>query len=243
MVTDILQLVQNVLTLAGYVALLVAFHGIRAILALVVAALPATMALEMKFSNTAFRIRNWRSADSRTCRLRGVRARYRHARQRGEGVGSGPHADDDAEEQAATSRTRSFRFGARPGRTVCRSWRWPVAHGCYLHRGGRGDRNDDVGHDDPLRGGVPPGTAGVSVVPRRGRRTEHNLYMSNLFEYFAIPIVQRQRDPSPAVSGERGLRFENVGFQYPGQKDWALRGVAAQSQGQSLALVRTDGTR
>ncbi|RYZ64050.1 MAG: ABC transporter ATP-binding protein, partial [Proteobacteria bacterium] len=63
MVTDSLQLIQNVLTLSSYVALLFAFSG-WAVLGLVLAALPAT-AVEMKFSHAAFRLRNWRSADTR----------------------------------------------------------------------------------------------------------------------------------------------------------------------------------
>ncbi len=63
MVTDILQLIQNTLTLFGYFALLFSFSH-WAVIGLVLAALPATIA-EMKFSNTAFRLRNWRSADTR----------------------------------------------------------------------------------------------------------------------------------------------------------------------------------
>ena len=54
---------QNVITLAGYVALLVRFSGL-AVVGLVLAAVPATL-VEMKFSTTAFRLRNWRSPEAR----------------------------------------------------------------------------------------------------------------------------------------------------------------------------------
>ena len=62
-VTETFQLLQNLLTLTGYVALLVHYSGL-AVLGLVLAAIPAAVA-EMKFSSTAFRMRNWRSPDSR----------------------------------------------------------------------------------------------------------------------------------------------------------------------------------
>ncbi|HZX43362.1 MAG TPA: ABC transporter ATP-binding protein, partial [Myxococcaceae bacterium] len=51
-VTESFQLVQNVLTLGGYVVLLIRFSG-WAVLGLVVAAIPATVA-EMRFSALAF---------------------------------------------------------------------------------------------------------------------------------------------------------------------------------------------
>ena len=57
------QLIQNALTLAGYILLLVRFSG-WAVLGLIVAAVPATL-VEMRYSTAAFRLRNWRSPDTR----------------------------------------------------------------------------------------------------------------------------------------------------------------------------------
>ena len=57
------SIVQNLITLAGYAALLVGFSGF-AVLALVLAAIPATVA-EARFSGAAFRLRNWRSPEAR----------------------------------------------------------------------------------------------------------------------------------------------------------------------------------
>ena len=63
LVTESFGLVQSFITLVGYAALLVRFSG-WAVLALCVATIPATVA-EMRFSKLAFRVRNWRSPESR----------------------------------------------------------------------------------------------------------------------------------------------------------------------------------
>jgi ATP-binding cassette subfamily B protein len=63
MVMSTFQIGQNLLTLAGYAALLIRF-GWLSVLGLVVATVPATLA-EMRFSKAAFRLRNWRSPDTR----------------------------------------------------------------------------------------------------------------------------------------------------------------------------------
>ena len=62
-VTEGFQLVQNALTLGGYLALIVAFSPWAALL-LLAASLPAAI-VEMWFSRSAFRMRNWRSPESR----------------------------------------------------------------------------------------------------------------------------------------------------------------------------------
>src|SRR4029434_5752668 len=71
---------QNGLTLAGYVLLLVRFSG-WAVLGLVLAAIPATV-VEMRFSTAAFRMRNWRSPDTRRLNyLEYVLANDNHAKE------------------------------------------------------------------------------------------------------------------------------------------------------------------
>jgi ATP-binding cassette subfamily B protein len=83
---------------------------------------------------------------------------------------------------------------------------------------------------------------------------EDTLYMSNLFEYLAIPVgdeAPRPPRPAPSPTAEQGIRFENVGFQYPaapganghaGEAKWALRGVDLfVPRGQSVALVGANG--
>src|SRR5262249_53222314 len=79
-VNESFQLIQNGLTLAGYILLLVGFSG-WAVLALVAAAIPATV-VEMRFSTAAFRLRNWRSPDTRKLNyLEYVLANDNHAKE------------------------------------------------------------------------------------------------------------------------------------------------------------------
>ena len=74
------QLLRNALTLAGYIALLVGFSGWM-VLALLVATVPAFVA-EARFSGAAFRLRNWRSPDSRRLNyLEYVMANDEHAKE------------------------------------------------------------------------------------------------------------------------------------------------------------------
>ncbi|HMY38797.1 MAG TPA: glutaminase, partial [Marinagarivorans sp.] len=63
MVTDTFQLGQNLLTLLGYAALLLAF-GPLTVVGLLLSAIPAAVA-EMRFSRAAFRLRNWRAPETR----------------------------------------------------------------------------------------------------------------------------------------------------------------------------------
>ncbi len=62
-VLDTFQIVQNAVTLAGYVVLIASYSGL-VVLGLVAATIPATIA-EVKFGAAAFRLRNWRSPDAR----------------------------------------------------------------------------------------------------------------------------------------------------------------------------------
>ncbi|HZX43808.1 MAG TPA: ABC transporter ATP-binding protein, partial [Myxococcaceae bacterium] len=84
-----------------------------------------------------------------------------------------------------------------------------------------------------------------SILTAIGGMYEDNLYMSNLFEYLAIPTGRPLPPPELAAlaSGEeQGVRFEDVGFRYPGAEGWALRHVSLFiPRGQSLALVGQNG--
>src|SRR5258708_9997663 len=81
---------------------------------------------------------------------------------------------------------------------------------------------------------------------------EHNLYMSNLWDYLGIVAEPGARPTNgharalPAQGGAqapvRGILFEDVGFRYPNKEAWALRHVdLVIPAGQSLALVGENG--
>src|SRR5262249_21835556 len=79
-ISETFQLVQNLITLLGYIALLLSFNGL-AVIGLIAAAIPATIA-EVRFSNAAFRMRNWRSPDARRLNyLEYVLANDEHAKE------------------------------------------------------------------------------------------------------------------------------------------------------------------
>src|SRR6202043_2213407 len=62
-VTGLLQLGQNAITLVGYILVLIKFSPL-AVLALVLAGIPATL-VEVRYSNQAFRLRNHRAPENR----------------------------------------------------------------------------------------------------------------------------------------------------------------------------------
>ncbi|HEX4550887.1 ABC transporter ATP-binding protein [Pseudomonas sp.] len=72
---------------------------------------------------------------------------------------------------------------------------------------------------------------------------EDGLYLSSLYEYLAEPV---QTDTGRLTAGELpgdGLRFQNVGFRYPGASHAALEGIDLHLMpGRSLALVGQNGS-
>jgi len=92
-----------------------------------------------------------------------------------------------------------------------------------------------------------------SLLGAFGAVYENTLYMSNFFEYLALPEGPVEADRPrllPAARSERGIRFDQVGFRYArrdpegfGAEDpWALRGLSFfVPEGQSVALVGPNG--
>jgi ATP-binding cassette subfamily B protein len=55
---------------------------------------------------------------------------------------------------------------------------------------------------------------------------EDNLYIANLIDFMAIVPASKPAARTSAAKAEKGIRFEDVGFQYPDSNQWALRGVS-----------------
>lgn len=264
-VTESFQLAQSALTLAGYAALLIRWSWLAA-LGLVVAALPATIA-EVKFSSAAFRLRSWRSPDSRRLNyLEYVLANNDHAKEV-KLFGLGPLllgrykalGESFYQEDKALSVKRS-------------GWAYALSligtgafYACYgvmaaAAADGRLSLGDMVLYVVAFRQGQQ---AFQSILSGVGGMYEHNLYMSNLFQYLAIPtsgaegkergntaadganpagLARGSGGGGDTEEGERGIRFDGVGFRYPGQERWAVRGLDLFiPRGQSLALVGHNG--
>lgn len=290
MVMSTFQIGQNLLTLAGYAALLIRF-GWLSVLGLVLATVPATLA-EMRFSKAAFRLRNWRSPDTRRLSyIEYVLSNDEHAKEvKLYGLGA-PLLE--------RYRTLGESFYRDDRDLAMRRALWSYLlsligvgafYGCYV-----------LVALEAAAGLITLGTMTLYITAFRqgqgafqatlgalGSMYENNLYMSNLFQFLAIktpsavpsaesnrsdngqgpkearmlpsPVSpaaapereQRIASASPAVdgadakdadrTGEAGIRFEGVGFRYPGSEAWALRGIDLFiPRGQSLALVGHNG--
>ncbi|HEV3030630.1 MAG TPA: ABC transporter ATP-binding protein [Polyangia bacterium] len=243
------QLLRNALTLAGYVALLVRFSGWM-VVALLAATVPAFIA-EARFSGAAFRLRNWRSPDARRLNyLEYVMANDEHAKEV-KLFGLGPLL-------LARYRDLAERFYDEDKSLAMRRAVWAyllslvstlVFYGCYaliVVAAARGalSLGDMTLYLAAFRQGQQ---AFQSILTAVGGMYEDTLYMSNLFEFLAIPTPRaapsdRVSAPATAVLGEEGIRFEGVGFRYPEADGWALRGIDLfLPKGQSLALVGENG--
>jgi ATP-binding cassette, subfamily B, bacterial len=243
-VTETFQMLQNGLTLAGYAAVLVGYSPWM-VLGLVAASVPATLS-EMRFSNAAFRLRNWRSPDTRRLAyLEYVLANDQHAKEV-QVFGLGRMLLD-------RYRRLGERFYLEDRALAVRraGWGWLLSllatgafYGAYAALA-----------LSAARGAVTLGELTLYVLAfRQGQQAfqsslaavggmyEHNLYMSNLFEYLAIPVGSGPVLPPVVEREERGIRFENVGFRYPGNEKWAIRGLELFiPRGQSVALVGHNG--
>jgi len=245
------QVIRHGLTLAGYVALLVRFSGWMA-LAVLLATVPAFIA-EARFSGAAFRLRNWRSPDSRRLTyLEYVLGNDEHAKEV-KLFGLAPLLLGRYRRLAET-------FFADDRRLATRRMAWgytlsllstAVFYLCYglivaATVRGRLSLGDMTLYLVAFRQGQQSFQAVLSAL---GGMYEDTLYMANLFEYFAIPTDDRKTTgPVAGVRAEEGVRFEGVGFKYPGTgaggegDKWALHGIDVfVPKGQSLALVGENG--
>ncbi|WP_437305337.1 ABC transporter ATP-binding protein [Sorangium sp. So ce388] len=258
-VTESFSLVQNLITLAGYGAMLVGFSAF-AVLALLLAAIPATVA-EARFSGAAFRLRNWRSPEARRLNyLEYVLANDGHAKEV-KLFGLGPMFLERYKALAASFYREDSALAVRRA-----GWAYGLSllgtaafYGCYgaMALGaaaGRLSLGAMVLYVAAFRQGQQ---AFQAVLAGIGGMYEHNLYMSNLFQYLSIPTsapaaladggATALSPSAPAAlagggASDRGVRFEGVGYRYPGQSRWALRGIDLHiPSGQSLALVGHNG--
>ena len=239
------QVVRHALTLAGYIALLIGFSGWMA-LAVLVATIPAFIA-EARFSGAAFRLRNWRSPDSRRLTyLEYVLANDEHAKEV-KLFGLGPLLLGRYKRLAETFYEDDRRMALRRalwgyGLSLLST---AVFYGCYAlivaaTVRGRLTLGEMTLYLVAFRQGQQ---SFQSILSAFGSMYEDTLYMTNLFDYFAIQTdAPRAVGPVGAVRDEEGVRFEGVGFKYPGGDKWALRNVDVfVPKGQSLALVGENG--
>jgi ATP-binding cassette subfamily B protein len=248
LVQENFQVLRNGLTLAGYSVLLVAFSP-WLVLILLLATVPAFVS-EAAFSARGFRLRNKRAPEMRRLNyLEYVMANDEHAKEvKLFGLGS-----------LLLGRYRGLaeQIFDEDRRLVVRRTVWgfllsllstTAFYGCYAYivlstvRGPL-SLGDMTLYLVAFRQGQQSFSSILTAV---GGMYEDTLYMTNLFEFLAIPVARRNgarpAPRPPQIPGEAGIRLQGVGFRYPGASQWALRGIDTFiPRGQSLALVGQNG--
>jgi ATP-binding cassette, subfamily B, bacterial len=257
-ISELFQLIQNSITLTGYVALLIGFSG-WVVLGLLVDGIPATI-VEMKFSGTAFRLRNWRSQDARRQNyLEYVLANDTHAKEV-KMLDLGPLLLERYRKQGEVFylEDRALAFRRAFWAYLLSLLATATFYGSYaLMAIAAAMKRLSLGEMTLYIAAFRQGQQSFqSILAAIGGMYEDNLYMSNLFEFLAIdtslPLTKKaapnagataltppikkedlQAEPQPQaeiidVKGSRGFVLQDVGFQYPNQDRWALRHINLQ---------------
>jgi ATP-binding cassette, subfamily B, bacterial len=263
-VTGLLQVGQNFITLAGYIVVLLKWSPL-AVVALVVAGIPATL-VEVRYSNQAFRLRNRRAPEARrVAYLEHVLANDEHAKEV-KALGLGRMLLDRykdlseafyAEDRVLAIRRAAWGFTLSLAGTL-------AFYGSYVAMAvaaadGRLTLGTMVLYVMAFRQGQQ---AFQAILNALGGMYEDSLYMSNLFSYLdletrtdAAKRVQANGATNGATNGAphartatngarkaSGIAFESVGFRYPDSERWALRNVSLTvPAGEKIALVGHNG--
>ncbi len=262
--TDLFQLVQNILTLVGYGALLLRFSG-WVVGALVVATVPATLA-EMRYSKETFRLRNWRSPESRKLLyLEYVLANDEHAKEvKLFGLGATLLARYRTLAELFFREDRSLAVRRALVTQALSLFGTCAFYVSYVFMATAAATSAiSLGEMTLYVVAFRYGQQSFqSVLGAIGSIYEHGLYMSNLFQFLAIPTgtgaatattvtTTTTTTTTPATTAattpattpaKTGLRLEGLGFKYPRSEVWALRNVDLEiPAGHSLALVGQNG--
>jgi len=283
-VLDTFQIVQNIVTLAGYVVLIASYSG-YVVLGLIAATIPATIA-EVKFGAAAFRLRNWRSPDARRLNyLEHVLANDEYAKEV-KVFGFGPLLLERYKVLGETFYREDTQLAVKRS-----GWAYALSllatgafYASYVAMGlaaaaGAITLGQMTLYVLAFRQGQSSFQAILGAV---GGMYEDNLYMSNLFDFLGLnkeakaELVTKESDAKAALAREsgtkgalvttksdatsarvavrsdgvavrepleeRGIRFDDVGFLYPGRDTWALRHIDLFLPfGHSVALVGHNG--
>ncbi len=247
-VRRVFLIVQALITLAGYIALLIGFSG-WVVLGLVLATIPATVA-EVRFGTRAFRMRNWRSPEARKLMyLEYVLSNDEHAKEV-KLFGLGPLFLGRYRDLGESFYKEDSALNTR--RAV---WGWLLS---LLSTGAFYAAYAKMAYGAAM-GAMTLGAMTLYMVSfRQGQQAfqsmlasltgvyEDNLYMDNLFSFLGIKPKGTNGAAQPLVrgdvAGERGIRFDNVSFRYPGAAEWTLHGLDLFiPEGKSLAIVGRNG--
>ncbi len=238
-------LAQNGISLVSYGFLLAQFSP-WAVAVLVLAGLPSFLA-EARFSGVAFRLFLWRSPETRMqLYLETVLAREDHAKEV-KLFGVGPmflarYRDIFRrlyrEDRDLTMRRDGWGFllGLIATATLYGAYAW-IAVATIVGRITLGQMTMYV---MLFRQGQSAVSASLAAI---GGMYEDNLYLATLYEYLDTPVAVPNGTTASGPRPQDGIRFENVGFSYPGSDSPVLKDVNLHIRaGTSLALVGENGS-
>jgi ATP-binding cassette subfamily B protein len=240
------QICQNLLTLASFVTVLVAFSPWVAVV-LFGAAVPAFI-VHCQFSQLKFRLESWRTPETRSMsyleQVLTLDTTVKEVKLFGLGEPLLTRYSGIFwrifNEDAALARRRSIvslLWGLLSAGAYYGAFAWIV----YLTLSGRttlGEMSLYMTVFSQSQGTFQGLLDGV------GDLYEHGLFLENLFSFLglksqtaALPAASR-----PAEDPSRGVEFEGVWFQYPGRTDWALQDLSLSiGPREKLALVGENG--
>lgn len=238
-------LLQNGISLASFGVLLVQFSP-WAILILVIGALPVFIS-EAKFSGDAFRLFRWRSPQTRMqMYLETVLAREDSIKEvklfgleplllsRYRDIFDTLYGED----RRLTLRRESWGFvlGLLGTMAFYAAYAWVVLETI----GGRLTLGEMTMYLMVFKQGQGALSASLTAI---SGMYEDNLYLSNLYEYLEQPVAPEGGTLTRGAEPGDGIRFEKVGFTYPGGETRALSGISLHlTPGESLALVGANGS-
>jgi len=238
-------LAQNGISLVTYGALLLQFSG-WAVLVLVAAALPAFIA-ETRYSGEAFRLFRWRTPETREqMYLETVIAREDYAKevkvfQLGRRLLDRYH--DIFRRLYKEDRSLTLRRGVWG--YVLGLFSTSAFYGAYAWIALATARGDiSLGQMTMyvlvFKQGQSALSAALSAI---GGLYEDNLYLSNLYEFLEAKVDATPPGAREGPDPGDGIRFEHVGFTYPGAEQPALGDVTFHlPPGRKLALVGENGS-
>lgn len=245
LVTRTFGLAQNIVSLLSYGVLLVQFSP-WAVVILVLAGLPAFVA-ETRFSGDAFTLFRWRSPETRMqIYLESVIAREDNVKEV-KLFGLGPlllqRYRDIFQRLYSADRSLAMR---RDGWGFVLGLIGTVAlYGAYAWTAVAAVASRiTLGQMTMYLMLFRQGQSAVSaILTAIGGMYEDNLYLSTLYDYLETPVTHLPKGLTQGPSPEDGIRFEGVGFTYPGASQPALRDVDLHIHpGESLALVGENGS-
>ncbi|MEZ4471911.1 MAG: ABC transporter ATP-binding protein [bacterium] len=238
-------LIQNAISLAGYAALLFAFSG-WAVLILALAAVPVFVS-EARFARGAFRLFSWRAPETRQqVYLETVVAREDYAKEvqlydlGGRLVDQYDAIFRDLYDEDRRLTLRRGLWGYALGLLSTAAFYGAYGWIAYATVAGSISLGEMTMYLLVFKQGQSAFSASLTAI---GGMYEDNLYLSNLYAYLDQPVPAALGTATAGPDPTDGVRFEGVGFTYPGADRPALADVSFHLRpGEKLALVGENGS-